>query len=145
MMVIEKEYNNFVFLIGESSIDIFDYYGIDEMHGLNRFDCAKKIDTNKSAYICGWCNFHPKDKALTRPSDKKPFLFMNSIRFQGDFRDVSSLMHEATHLSMMLHNWNVDDYEEEIISLAESLTNDLYVEHYTIENFQDKFSCKSYF
>jgi len=145
MIVVEKEYNNFVFLIGESSIDIFDYYGIDEMHGLNRFDCDKKTDTNKCAYICGWSNFHPHDKELKRPSHMKPFVFMNSIRFQGDYTDATSLMHECMHLSMNLHDWDVDQFEEEIVSLAESLTNDLFSEHYTTENFQDKFSCKAYF
>ncbi len=129
MIVVEKEYNNFVFLIGESSIDIFDYYGVDSMHGLNRFDCAKKIDTNKSAYICGWCNYHPLDKDLTRPSHLKPYVFMNAKRFQNDFTDVSSLMHEIMHLSMKLHDYDIDK-EEEIITLAEQLTNDLYFEHY---------------
>jgi hypothetical protein len=129
MILVEKEYNNFLFLIGETSIDIFDYYGIDEMHGLNRFDCAKRVDTNKSAYICGWCNFHPQDKDLTRPSHLKPYLFMNAKRFQNDFTDVSSLMHECMHLSMKLHDYDIDK-EEEIITLAEQLTNDLYFEHY---------------
>lgn len=128
-MIIEKEYNNFVFLVGEKSMDIFDYYGVDSMHGLNRFDCAEKIDTNQCAYICGLCNFHPEDKNLTRPADKKPFVFMNSIRFQGDFTDITSLMHEVSHLSFMLHDWDIDK-EEEIITLAEQITNDLYREHY---------------
>lgn len=130
MIIVEKEYNNFVFLVGEKSIDVFDYYGVSHMHGLNRFDCEKKTDTNKSAYICGLCNFHPRDLSLNRPSDKKPFIFMNSIRFQKDFTDVTSLMHEVMHLSLMLHNWDVFEREEEIISLAEQLTNDLYLEHY---------------
>jgi hypothetical protein len=49
MIIVEKEYNNFVFLIGESSIDIFDYYGVNSMHGLNRRDASRKKDNNKSA------------------------------------------------------------------------------------------------
>jgi hypothetical protein len=136
MIIVEKEYNNFVFLIGETSIDIFDYYGVNSMHGLNRRDASRKKDTNKSAYICGLCNYHPKDKSLERPSHMKPFIFMNSIRFQKDFTDVTSLMHECTHLSFMMHDWK-SELEEEIVTYAESLTNDLYFEHYikNVNNF----------
>ena len=129
MIIVEKEYNDFIFLIGENSTDIFDYYGIDSMHGLNRRDALKKKDTDKDAYICGLCNFHPMDKKLERPPHMKPFIFMNSIRFQKDFTDVTSLMHEVTHFSFMIHDWK-SELEEEIITYAESLTNDLYFEHY---------------
>jgi hypothetical protein len=129
MIIIEKEYNNFVFLIGERSIDIFDYYGVNTMHGLSRRGAIQKTDTNERAYICGLCNFHPKDKDLTMPSHMKPFIFMNSIRFYRDFRDITSLMHECTHLGFKLHNYDIER-EEEIITLAEQLTNDLYFEHY---------------
>lgn len=129
MIILEKEYNNFTFLIGERSIDIFNHFGVSHMHGLNRFDAEKYEDTKEDAYICGLCNFHPRDLQLKRPSDKKPFVFMNSIRFQGDFTDLTSLMHEVSHLSFMLHDWDIEK-EEEIITLAEQITNDLYREHY---------------
>jgi hypothetical protein len=129
MILVEKEYNDFVFLIGESSIDIFDYYGVNTMHGLSRRGAIKKVDTEDNAYICGLCNYHPKDLDLTRPSHMKPFLFMNAKRFQKSFVDVTSLMHECSHLAFMLNNYD-PEREEEIITLAESLANDLYFEHY---------------
>jgi hypothetical protein len=75
------------------------------------------------------------DKRLERPSHMKPFIFMNAIRFQRNFTDVTSLMHECTHLGFKLHNYDIER-EEEIITFAELLTNDLYTEHYV-----GKFDC----
>lgn len=129
MIIVEKEYKDFIFLIGESSIDIFDYYGVNTMHGLSRRGAIKYVDTKEDAYLAGFCNFHPKDKDLTMPPHMKPFLFLNSKRFQNSFVDVTLLMHECTHLAFKLNNYDIER-EEEIITLAEELTNDLYFEHF---------------
>jgi hypothetical protein len=129
MILVEKEYKDFVFLIGESSVDIFDYYGVNTMHGLSRRAAIKYGDTKEDAYFAGFCNFHPKDLDLTMPPHMKPFVFLNAKRLQNSFVDVTLLMHECTHLAFKLNNYDIER-EEEIITLAEELTNDLYFEHF---------------
>lgn len=116
----------FVLLIGKDATEIFDYYGVKEMHGLNRKDAqAEEIDKSKGngVYIYGWCNYDPRDKKLTAKAPHKPFLFLNKKHFKGDFTDVTLVNHEAMHMSILLHNWNITDKEEEAVSLAEEITN----------------------
>ena len=102
-------------LVGEKSIDIFNHFSVDELHGLRRDDCNKYTDTKEDAYIAGMANYSPEDK--------KPFVFINGIRFQGDHRDVTLIMHELMHLSLIIHKWKIRESEEDIITWAERETN----------------------
>ena len=52
-----KQYKDFLLIIGKSS-DIFDYFGVEELHGLKRSEC---YDTPDDAYIAGLCNQFPDD------------------------------------------------------------------------------------
>jgi hypothetical protein len=116
----------FVLLIGDDATEIFDYYKVDKMHGLNREDAqAEEVDKSKGngVYIYGWTNYDPRDKKLTAKAPYKPFLFLNKKHFKGDFTDVTLVNHEAMHMSILLHNWNITDKEEEAVSLAEEITN----------------------
>ena len=118
--------DKFVVLIGKDATEIFDYYKVDKMHGLNREDAqAEEVDKSKGngVYIYGWTNYDPRDKKLTAKAPYKPFLFLNKKHFKGDFTDVTLVNHEAMHMSILLHNWNITDKEEEAVSLAEEITN----------------------
>lgn len=118
--------DKFVVLIGKDATEIFDYYKVDKMHGLNREDAqAEEVDKSKGngVYIYGWTNYDPRDKKLTGKAPHKPFLFLNKKHFKGDFTDITLVNHEAMHMSILLNNWNITDKEEEAVSLAEDITN----------------------
>ncbi len=116
----------FMLLIGKDATEIFDYYSVDKMHGLNRKD-AQAEEVDKSAgngvYIYGWTNYDPRDKKLTAKTPYKPFLFLNKKHFKGNFKDITLVNHEAMHMAILLNKWDIKDKEEEVISLAEEITN----------------------
>lgn len=117
---------DFVLLIGNDATEIFDYYSVDKMHGLNRADAqAEEVDKTKGngVYIYGWTNYDPKDKKLTAKAPYKPFLFLNKKHFTGKFTDITLVNHEAMHMSILLNNWDIKDKEEEAVSQAEDWTN----------------------
>lgn len=119
---------SYVLLIGKNATEIFDYYGVKEMHGLNRADAqAEEIDKTKGngVYIYGWTNYDPRDKKLTAKSPYLPFIFIN----QGTFNRYSvtekatAIMHETMHMGILLNNWKITDKEEEVIGFAEEQAN----------------------
>jgi len=118
----------YVLLIGNNATEIFDYYKVPEMHGLNRKDAqAEEVDKTKGngVYIYGWTNYDPEDKKLTAKDPHKPFLFLN----MGTFKRYSitekaiAVMHETMHMSILLNNWDITDKEEEVIGFAEKEAN----------------------
>lgn len=119
---------DYILLTGKDATEIFDYYDVDEMHGLNRNDAqAEEVDktVGNGVYIYGWTNYDPADKKLTAKAPYKPFLFLN----MGTFKKYSlteaatAVMHETMHMSLLLNNWNIKDKEEEAISYAEEQAN----------------------
>ena len=107
-----KQYKDFLLIIGKSS-DIFDYFGVEELHGLKKSEC---FDNPEDAYIAGLCNQFPDD-----PS--KQFLFINEIRIGRSYKDVLLIMHETMHLSLEVNGHNLEDgdKEEETITYAEEV------------------------
>jgi len=106
-----KQYPDYLLIVGKSS-DIFDYFGVEELHGLKRSEC---YDTPDSAYIAGLCNQFPDDST-------KQFLFINEVRIGRSYKDVLLVMHEAMHLSLEVHGLNLEgDTEEEAITYAENV------------------------
>ena len=107
-----KQYKDFLLIIGKSS-DIFDYFGVEELHGLKRTEC---YDTPNDAYIAGLCNQFPDDSS-------KQFLFINEIRIGKSYKDVLLIMHETMHLSLEVNGHNLEDgdKEEETITYAEEV------------------------
>ena len=113
-------------LVGNNAVEIFDYYKVDSMHGLNKKDAkAEEIDkkVGNGIYIIGWTNYHPKDKKLTMKAPYKPFLFLNKRHFRNNFKDITIVMHEAMHMAILLMNWNIKDKEENAVTLAEEIAN----------------------
>jgi hypothetical protein len=118
----------YVLLAGENATKIFDYYDVEEMHGLNRKDAqAEEVDktVGNGVYIYGWTNYDPNDKKLTGKKPYLPFLFINLGTFKkySPTEKATAVMHETMHMALLLNNWNVKDKEEEIISYAEEQAN----------------------
>jgi hypothetical protein len=122
-------YAQFVLLIGNNAVDLFDYYGVQEMHGVSKTKCIERI-AEGGTYIEGFANYNPYD--TTQTTELLPFVFINRSALKGDYRDVTLVNHEMTHMSLLLHEWNVDKYEEDIVTWAEEYTNLVYK-----QNFQD--------
>ena len=118
----------FLTIIGDVATDIFDFYGIEEMHGLNRTDAqAEEVDmtTGNGIYIQGWSNYDPNDTDLTGQAPFLPFIFLNKRHFVNlkEYEKASAVMHETSHMAILLNDWNVEGKEEEIITQAEQYAN----------------------
>jgi len=118
----------YIVLFGDNATEIFDYYKVDEMHGLNRKDAqAEEVDktVGNGVYIYGWTNYDPADKKLTAKEPYKPFIFINLGTFKrySLTEKATAIMHETMHMGILLNNWKIDDKEEEVISFAEEQAN----------------------
>ena len=118
----------YILLIGNDATEVFDYYKVPEMHGLNRKDAqAEEIDKTKGngVYIYGLANYDPADKKLTAKDPYKPFLFINLGTFKkySLTEKATGVMHETMHMSILLNNWDIKDKEEEVITFAEDEAN----------------------
>lgn len=116
--ILSKEFRDFTLIIGKSS-DVFDFFGVDEMHGLKRSEC---YDSPTSAYIAGLCNVYPDDSG-------RIFLFLNSVRFGNGYKDALLIMHETVHLSLEVWGRNLEDgdLEEKVITWAEETADEIYL------------------
>ncbi len=118
----------YILLAGNNATEIFDYYKVSKMHGLNRADAqAEEVDktTGNGVYIYGLTNYDPEDKKLTAKDPYKPFLFINLGTFKkySLTEKATGVMHETMHMSIILNNWNIKDKEEEVITFAEEEAN----------------------
>ena len=127
----------FHLIFGENSLSIFNVFNTDEIAGLKREDCIKKLNKIKSekyeAFIAG----------LTNVKDGKPFLFINVERIKEKYFAERIIPHECLHMVRLLltlkdnpeinlnnQNWwkkikftnLVDDNEETFSELLERCT-----------------------
>jgi hypothetical protein len=128
----------YILLIGNDATEVFDYYKVDEMHGLNRADAqAEEVDktVGNGVYIYGLTNYHPADKKLTAKDPYKPFLFINLGTFKkySVTEKATGVMHETMHMSILLNNWDIKDKEEEVITFAEDEANKIIEKLKTIK------------
>lgn len=124
----KTDMGDYILVIGKDATDIFKFYNVEEMHGLNLKDAqAEEIDKTKGngVYIYGLTNYDPSDKKLTAKSPYKPFIFLNMGTFKRYSADEqkTAIMHETMHLAILLNNWNIKDKEEEAITFAEYEAN----------------------
>ena len=118
----------YLLIVGKDATDIFKYYNVKEMHGLNLKDAqAEEVDKTKGngVYIYGLTNYDPADKKLTAKDPYKPFVFLNMGTFKkySPSEQATAVMHETMHISILLSNWNIKDKEEESIGFAEEQAN----------------------
>lgn len=118
--IITKQYPEYTLIIGEKSKDIFNFFGVEELHGLYKKDC---YDNPTNAYIAGLCNVYPDDHS-------KLFLFLNATRLGNGYKDVLLIMHESMHLSLEIHGSDLTykgiDIEEIAITWAEENADSIY-------------------
>jgi hypothetical protein len=118
----------YLLIVGKDATDIFKYYNVKQMHGLNIKDAqAEEVDKTKGngVYIYGLTNYDPADKKLTAKAPYKPFVFLNmgTFRKYSPSEQATAVMHETMHMSILLSNWNIKDKEEEAIGKAEEEAN----------------------
>jgi hypothetical protein len=118
--IITKQYPEYTLIIGKKSEDIFNFFGVEELHGLYKKDC---YDNPTNAYIEGLCNVYPDDH-------NKLFLFLNATRLGNGYKDVLLIMHESMHLSLEIHGTDLTykgvDIEEIAITWAEENSDSIY-------------------
>ena len=107
----------YILLLSYNPCDIFTYFNVEQMHGLNVIDCNNYKNTTKDAYIAGWNNFIPKKSGEYVDSDPR-FVFINLSRCTDSISSFGLIMHELMHESFALHKYDVNK-EEEIITWAE--------------------------
>lgn len=124
--ILTKQFEEYLLIIGTKSEDMFLYFGVEEMHGLNLIDCRNHAETPDNAYIAGFCNQFPADAS-------KFYLFLNSQRITGMFQSGTPhhapllIMHECMHMSIEVHGANLSngDLEEKTITWAEEQSKDI--------------------
>jgi len=114
----------YMLLLSYNPCDVFDYFGVDSMHGLSKTECMAHHNTVDSAYIAGWCNFVPKESGEYGKDDKR-YVFINLTRCKNDVATMGLIMHELMHQSFFLHDYNMDS-EEEIITWAEEEAYEIF-------------------
>ena len=120
----------YILVIGKDATDIFKFYNVDKMHGLNLKDAiAEEIDKTKGngVYIYGLTNYDPEDKKLVAKDPYKPFLFLNMGTFKRYSADEqkTAIMHETMHMALLLYKWDAEKKSEEIITMAEDEANEI--------------------
>ncbi len=122
MITIDRE--QYKLCLSHDPCEIFQYFNVDEMHGLNLNDCKNHHNTKENAYIAGWCNFIPKQSNDYHPDDPY-FVYINLERCKDEKTTLLILFHEMMHLSLKMYKWN-QEFEEEIISYAENETDHVF-------------------
>ena len=108
---------SYVLLIGNSSVELFDYFMTDELHGLNRIEAEAYVESKDDSYIAGMANYHPMDKNLSLLF--KPYVFINRKRLKGTYEDIATLNHELLHMARLLAGGINDNNEEAIVTWIE--------------------------
>jgi hypothetical protein len=115
---------NYTLLLSYNPCDLFTYFNVTEMHGLNAIDCAAHKNTIEDAYIAGLCNFIPKESGEYTDDDPR-FVFINLSKCTDSLSTFALIMHELLHQSFALHKYDVNK-EEEIITWAENESHQVY-------------------
>jgi hypothetical protein len=112
--VLVKEFALYRVLLSYNPCEIFEYFDVEELHGLSLSECLNSSNSIHSAYIAGWCN--------RSPTDGKPFVFINLSRCTDDIHTTGLVMHELMHLQFELSEGDYSLKEEFMITSAEKET-----------------------
>lgn len=121
MLVIDR--GPYDLLLSTYPCDIFTYYGVEEMHGLNLTDCRKHLNNTEQSYIAGWANHIPHEGDY-HVFDRM-FIFINLNRCNNDLDLICNLYHELMHWAINHYDENLE-MEEEMITIAEQETREIY-------------------
>lgn len=112
--MISKQFKEFILLLSYDPCEVFKYFKVDEMHGLNLSDCVNHVNNTQQSYIAGWCNLSPIDNSV--------FVFINLSRCTDDIHSTGLVFHEMMHCSGHVFNDQWATHEEEMITWAENNT-----------------------
>jgi predicted aminopeptidase len=104
-------------LLSYNPCELFDYFGVNELHGLSKAECENHTNNRDQSYIAGMCNYHP--------NLKDRFVFLNLSRCNNDFELITLINHELLHQSFYLFKYDINK-EEDIISWAEMETSNVF-------------------
>lgn len=121
MKIINKK--SYSLLLSYCPCELFEYFKVKKMHGLNYANCKKHKNNTKQAYIAGLSNYIPK-KGKYKKNDKR-FIFINLSRCTNQIKTFGLLFHELLHHSFWLHGYNLAQ-EEKIITWAEEESYKIY-------------------
>lgn len=115
--------NDYLLLMSFCPCDVFEFFKVDEMHGLNLKDCQKHGNTELSSYIAGWANFIPKNGEYDY-NDKR-FIFINLKRCNDSIEAFGTIFHECMHHSLNRFKYDMSK-EEQIITWAENEAHEIF-------------------
>ena len=113
MVLIKRE--DYLFILSDNPIDLFNHFNVKEMHGLYIDECE---------HIEGLCNYIPKENNKYELTDSY-FVFINTSKHKDSFKLFALIMHEMMHMSFKKHSWDINQ-EEEIIRWAEEESFNVY-------------------
>jgi hypothetical protein len=118
-IMISSPRDRYLLLLSEDPVNLFTYFRVDEMHGLNIKDCMNHPNTKSESYIAGMANYWPND-------DRQRFIYINLKRCSDPIEAMGLIMHETMHHSLYRYHYDVLSWEEEIISWAEEEAKKIY-------------------
>lgn len=124
-MMVTAFMGSYILLMSYDPCDVFLYFNVKEMHGLSLKECEQHENSTKSSYIAGWSNFVPKESGAYYPTDKR-FVFINLSRCTDTVKTMGLIMHEMMHHYMWYYEYDVEQYEESIITDAEKASYEVY-------------------
>jgi hypothetical protein len=101
-------------LVGQNALSLFDYYGVNELHGLNKKDCIKRINEG-GTYFDGFQNLIPYEK------DQYYLFINNSSLTENELDNFGLIFHESTHYQFEKYYDSLKENEEQLITDAEIL------------------------
>jgi hypothetical protein len=119
-MIYEKQVRpDLTLLVGQNALSLFDYYGVDELHGLNKKDCIKRINEG-GTYFDGFQNLIPYEK------DQYYLFINNSSLTENELDNFGLIFHESTHYQFEKYYDSLKENEEQLITDAEILAKEIY-------------------
>jgi hypothetical protein len=114
-MIYEKQVRpDLTLLVGVNALSLFEYYGVNELHGLNKKDCIKRMNEGGS-YFDGFQNLIPYEK------DQYYLFINNSSLTDNEIDNFGLIFHEATHYQFEKYYDSLKENEEKLITDAEIL------------------------
>lgn len=110
-----------ILIIGENAVDLFDYFQVEELHGLSKEKCFNRIDEG-GTYIDGMCNIIPGTE-----NSPAYYLFINHKAIsKSSVRNFGLIFHETSHYSFIKYWETLQEDEENLITESEDLAIEIY-------------------
>ena len=118
MMYQKQIRKDLTLLVGVNALSLFDYYGVDELHGLNKKDCLKRMKQG-GTYFDGFQNLIPYEK------DQYYLFINNSSLTNNEVDNFGLIFHESTHYFFEKYYDSLKENEEQLITEAEIMAKEI--------------------